>query len=229
MTVKEFSDEFDILYNNISSNQAPGLDEYEKSVFLTQAQESLIIDLYRGALGDSFESTEEITSYLESLVLSSGSYTSETGSEILGCKRFTLTLEEDDILFIVFETSKIVLDSTNTERDVLVKRVTHDTLAKDLRNPFRKPNMNKVLCTFENSNIVLYTSKDVDSVTYKMKYIAIPNPIILTDLNSISSDLSIRGENTEMGCELHPALHMPILTRAVQMAKASMGIIETQN
>ena len=39
----EFSSEFDILYNNIMSNTAPGLDEYEKSVFLTQAQEQLIV------------------------------------------------------------------------------------------------------------------------------------------------------------------------------------------
>ena len=38
MTTQEFSNEFDVLYNNIMSNQAPGLDEYEKSVFLTKAQ-----------------------------------------------------------------------------------------------------------------------------------------------------------------------------------------------
>lgn len=36
------SNEFDILYNNITSNQAPGLDEYEKSVFLTKAQDEII-------------------------------------------------------------------------------------------------------------------------------------------------------------------------------------------
>ena len=42
MTTQEFSNEFDILYNNIMSNQAPGLDEYEKSVFLTKAQSELL-------------------------------------------------------------------------------------------------------------------------------------------------------------------------------------------
>ena len=39
MTNQEVSNEFDILYNNVTSNQAPGLDEYEKSVFLTKAQD----------------------------------------------------------------------------------------------------------------------------------------------------------------------------------------------
>lgn len=38
MSNEEFSNEFDVLYNNLTSNQAPGLDEYEKSVFLTKAQ-----------------------------------------------------------------------------------------------------------------------------------------------------------------------------------------------
>ena len=42
MTNSEFSNEFDVLYNNITSNQAPGLDEYEKSVFLTKAQDEII-------------------------------------------------------------------------------------------------------------------------------------------------------------------------------------------
>ena len=42
MTTQEFSNEFDVLYNNIMSNQAPGLNEYEKSVFLTKAQYEIV-------------------------------------------------------------------------------------------------------------------------------------------------------------------------------------------
>ena len=42
MTCEEFSNEFDILYNNVMSNKAPGLDEYEKSVFLTRAQDDIV-------------------------------------------------------------------------------------------------------------------------------------------------------------------------------------------
>ena len=41
MTNSELSNEFDVLYNSITSNQAPGLDEYEKSVFLTKAQDEI--------------------------------------------------------------------------------------------------------------------------------------------------------------------------------------------
>ena len=38
----EFSNQFDVLWNNINSNQAPGLNEYEKSVFLTKAQDEVL-------------------------------------------------------------------------------------------------------------------------------------------------------------------------------------------
>lgn len=48
MTVEEFSNEFDILYNNVMSNQAPGLNEYEKSVFLTKAQTEIIKSYFLG-------------------------------------------------------------------------------------------------------------------------------------------------------------------------------------
>lgn len=54
MTTQEFSNEFDVLYNNIMSNQAPGLDEYEKSVFLTKAQ-SEIIKNYFNPKGNKYQ------------------------------------------------------------------------------------------------------------------------------------------------------------------------------
>ena len=60
MSITEFSDEFDILYNNVNSNQAPGLNEYEKSVFLTKAQEELILSYYgntRNKFGEGVDST----------------------------------------------------------------------------------------------------------------------------------------------------------------------------
>lgn len=50
MSPAEFSNEFDVLYNNIMSNQAPGLDEYEKSVFLTKAQNEVILSYFNPKL-----------------------------------------------------------------------------------------------------------------------------------------------------------------------------------
>lgn len=54
MNIPEFSTQFDILYNNIMSNNAPGLDEYEKSVCLTKAQMELVKN-YFNPLGNKYK------------------------------------------------------------------------------------------------------------------------------------------------------------------------------
>lgn len=42
MGAEEMDNMFETLYNNIGSNQAPGLNAYEKSVFLTKAQDEVV-------------------------------------------------------------------------------------------------------------------------------------------------------------------------------------------
>ena len=46
MTITEFSTEFDVLYDNLASKGSPGLDNYDKSVFLSKAQLELIKNKY---------------------------------------------------------------------------------------------------------------------------------------------------------------------------------------
>lgn len=62
MTTQEFSNEFDVLYNNIMSNQAPGLNEYEKSVFLTKAQSQLVNEYFNNStdgFGGGFDGSQK--------------------------------------------------------------------------------------------------------------------------------------------------------------------------
>ena len=76
MSTEEFSNEFDVLVQSFTQNVKFGntdsiaFTEYEKSVFLTKAQEQIVIELYNGKnpYNDSFEKTEEIRRYLNFLV-----------------------------------------------------------------------------------------------------------------------------------------------------------------
>ena len=61
MTTQEFSNQFDILYNN-ASNSAPGLDEYEKSVMLTKAEKDLVRDYFNSRTvktGEGFDDSQK--------------------------------------------------------------------------------------------------------------------------------------------------------------------------
>lgn len=208
MTSQEFSIEFDILYNNISSNQAPGLTEYEKSVFLTQAQEALVLDLYKGTAGDSFETTEEVTRYLSSLVATKADLVIATENN----NYYVDLTSVNDVWFITYQSAEI---NFNGPRDVLVVPAKQDSLYKDLQNPFKGPNHNRILSLSEGNRITLYSKYPIN--TFYFKYLKRLTPIILEDL---SDGLTIENESEQTDCLLPESLHKQILLRAVQMAKA---------
>lgn len=211
-TSEDWSLQFDLLYNNISSNQAPGLTEYEKSVFLTQAQEAVILDLYKGTLGDSFETTEEVTRYLSSLVRTHDfTNISTTYNNVLGNKQYHVTISEiNDLWFITYQSGSIALEETT--RDVMVVPTKQDILFKDLNNPFKGPNKNKILAISEEGSIILYSKYPIN--TFYIKYLKRPNPIVLED-----SELEVNGAS-DFDVEIPESLHNQVLIRAVQMAKA---------
>jgi hypothetical protein len=208
MTLDELSIQFDLLYNNISSNQAPGLTEYEKSVFLTQAQEAVILDLYKGVTGDSFETTEEVTRYLSSLVkpYTESQLTSQTA---LLNKIETKVDLPSDLMFITYQSANI------NGKDVIVTPVNQDSLFNILNNPFKGPNNNRVISISEEGKVILYSNSNI--AKYDAKYLSKPYPIILEDL---SNEFTINGETTPKPLDWLPeSLHNQILIRAVQMAK----------
>ena len=221
MTCEEFSLEFDLLYNNIMSNKAPGLSEYEKSLFLTQAQESIVLDIYSGKYGDSFERTEETTSYLNQLLkqrtYNSGEFTE--GNK-LDTRSIFVTLPED-IWFKTGETAYIIDDSYKCNvdglREVMVFPVTQDTLVRTKRSPFRGPNERRILRLDSGKNQVeLISNYEIHS--YTIRYLSRPEPIILVQL---PQGLTIGGKSSPQTCLLNTAIHKAILSKAVLIAKSS--------
>ena len=221
MTCEEFSLEFDLLYNNIMSNKAPGLSEYEKSLFLTQAQESIVLDIYSGKYGDSFERTEETTSYLNQLLKQRTYNNGEfTEGNKLDTRSVFVTLPED-IWFKTGETAYIVDDSYKCQvdglREVMVFPVTQDTLVRTKRSPFRGPNERRILRLDSGKNQVELIS-NYEIFTYTVRYLSRPEPIILKEL---PQGLTIGGKSSPQTCLLNTAIHKAILSKAVLIAKSS--------
>ena len=221
MTCEEFSLEFDLLYNNIMSNKAPGLSEYEKSLFLTQAQESIVLDIYSGKYGDSFERTEETTSYLNQLLKQRTYNNGEfTEGNKLDTRSVFVTLPED-IWFKTGETATIMDDSYKCQvdglREVMVFPVTQDTLVRTKRSPFRGPNERRILRLDSGKNQVeLISNYEIHS--YTVRYLSRPEPIILKEL---PQGLTIGGKSSPQTCLLNTAIHKAILSKAVLIAKSS--------
>ena len=218
-TCDEWSREFDLMYSNITSNQAPGLTEYEKSVFLTRAEEAVVIMLYNGTLRNSFEETEEVTAYLAPLVNQKDCslWTVDAHHVISGSQVYALP---DDLLFRTLELCK-VNDPACGEKDAVVVPVTQDEYWRTSRDPFKKPNSRKVLrLSYDTQNTNKRCSElisELPVVKYTVRYIKKPEPIILEDLDD---GFSINGKTKAAACKLHENLHQTILTEAVKAAKA---------
>lgn len=218
MTNKEFSDGFSTLLNSFGVTPNITLDEYEKSTFLTNAQEQLIIDIYSGRnviYGKSFEQTEEIRRYLSNLVETYETSTKVTGK--LGLSKDSVFFEiPQDTWFITYEVA-FLKDSRLGCLDGIEASVVplpQDDLYRAKDSPFRGPSKDRVLRLDIKSDLAELISKyNVDK--YLMRYISQPTPIILVDL---PDGLSINSVSTESECELNPVVHRAILERAVQLA-----------
>lgn len=218
MTNKEFSDGFSTLLNSFGITPNITLDEYEKSTFLTNAQEELIIDIYSGrnvVYGKSFEQTEEVRRYLSNLV-----ETYETSTKVTG----KLGLSQDSVFFNIPQDTWFITYEVAFLKDsrlgcldgieASVVPLPQDDLYRAKDNPFRGPSKDRVLRLDIKSDLAELISKyNVDK--YLMRYISQPTPIILEDL---PDGLSINGVSTESECELNPVVHRVILERAVQLA-----------
>ena len=224
MTSEEFSNEFDTLLNSYSNVEAFGetpstieVDEYEKSVFLTKAQEEIVIDMYNGKnpFKDSFEKTEEIRRYLSNLIKTHITSTKEEG--YIGLTKNSAFFKlPDDLWFITYESVDLKdeeLECINGN-GILVMPITQDEYHRIKRNPFRSANERRALRLDLNDNIVEIVSKyNID--TYLVRYLAKPKPIILSKL---PDNLSINGLSNQTECELSPVIHRTILERAVKLA-----------
>ena len=217
MTNQEFSNEFDVLYNNIMSNSAPSLNKYEKSIFLTQAQEALVLDIYRGKFDEnSFESTEEVSDYINTLVRQSKITDTVEGNGISTNSVFYQL--PDDIWFITYES--VILRDNNLDckngQEVIVKPITQDEYYSISKNPFRGANDRRVLRLLSDNKVELISKYGIES--YLIRYLSKPEPIILDNLSTYGVTINGKSEITE--CKLNPAVHRILLNRAVQLAKS---------
>lgn len=232
MTIDEFSNSFDTLLNSYAlisnfgeetSKQTITLDEYEKSVLLTKAQEEIVLSLYNGKnpYGEAFEGTEELRRYLSNLITEKflKPITNTSGTPLgLESKSKFFTLPED-LWFITLES--VVVDNSKCDAETIMKvyPVKQDEYQAIRDNPFRGANDRRALRLDLSEGNVEIICKYMIAIYY-IRYIKKVPPIILEDL---PNDLTIEGKSEASNCILHEALHQKILDKAVQLALQSRG------
>ena len=221
MNVQEFSNSFDTLLQpyiakeSFSEQNNLAFDEYEKSIFLTKAQEQIVLELYQ-----ELEQSEEVRKYLSNLIKTDNYVPVGEQDETLinnNFKSYKVEIE-DSVLFMIYEQCTLS-DENNCINNKIVSVVPtiHDDLDKVLKNPFKSPNSRKVIRLDFDNKIELISKYNISN--YKIRYLKKPNPIILVTLED---NLSINNGDTKVSNgETNPILHERIVQRAVQLAVQS--------
>lgn len=221
MNVQEFSNSFDTLLqpyitkDNFGEQNNLAFDEYEKSIFLTKAQEQIVLELYQ-----ELEQSEEVRKYLSNLIKTDNYVPIGEQDETLINNNFKSYKVEisNDILFMIYEQCTLS-DENNCINNKIVSVVPtiHDDLDKVLKNPFKSPNSRKVIRLDFDNKIELISKYNISN--YEVRYLKKPNPIILV---ALEDNLSINNGDTKVSNgETNPILHERIVQRAVQLAVQS--------
>lgn len=220
MTHTEFSNEFDVLYNNIMSNAAPGLNEYEKSVFLTKAQEEIVKN-YFNPKGNKYgegmdDSPKRQIDFSELIKVAQGTL---GGASITFDSRARVYNLPADLFIIINEA---VDTNTGTKQIIPISYAEYTRLmSKPYKEPLKYQAWRIISTSSSNISAEIIVNSNETISKYLIRYIRRPAPIITTNLSSDYGDLTINGIGTISECELNPIIHEEILQRAVELAKVA--------
>jgi len=220
MTNQEFSIRFDVLYNNIMSSQAPGLDEYEKGVFLNKAQLELLknrLNPKGNKYAEGFDGSSKRQVEFSKLVVNADmpfDETTVTENDVEVTRpTFTVTVDTDGMLSILNESVTVTRNGADVNLVVVpINNVELDTL---MSRPYKYPPRSQAWRVITDDGFRIITN-DAAAVTnrYHIRYVRLPHEIDLTDATKT--------------CELPDTMHDEILQRAVELAKAAYVSDATQ-
>lgn len=229
MNVEELSNQFDVkLGVQIKSDIEFEINEYEKSIFLTDAQEFIYNKLYPRYDKDEYAKRALGPSVMNLVVLGDTFIIKDKTIALNDFKSYYLSIPSD-LLYITNEQLEGIEGNSIDVKPIKID--FYNTLKK---NPFKKPNDNKCWRTeFSSENVTspsdnnkdshleIITSLDKSKINkYICTYLRYPTPIILEDLG----DLTIRGYSDVTEAILNNITHDDIVTKAVELAIRSLNI-----
>lgn len=245
MTTSEFSNTFDTLLNSYNTQADFGqgasrrdivLDEYEKSVILTQAQDIIIKSYFDKTLNQQAQGFDDST---RRQIDFSSLITVSTVPKFTPAEESDYTPQSYDSRGILYTCPSNVLVVLNEKLEVvsngklksvqIVVPINYKEYDRQMSKAYTQPLKKQSWRLFqtENSGVDIISEiipiegviEQGDDVKYKIRYIRRPRPIVLQDFSKDTTDsVDIDGVSTRSECELNPIIHMDILNKAVELA-----------
>lgn len=244
MTTDEFSNTFDTLLNSYSiqatfgesnSKQDIVLDEYEKSVLLTQAQDIVVKSYFDKTLnqqGQGIDDSSRRQMDFSSLYTVKEAKKLEDSNIMPYDSRGLLYKCPENILVVLNEKFE-VFSGTKLKYNFVIVPLNYKEYDREMSKAYTQPLKKQCWRLFQNSSGIDILSELIpiegtisngDTLKYKIRYIRRPNPIVLQDFSKDTVDsVNIDGISEKTECELNPIVHMDILNKAVELALISKG------
>jgi hypothetical protein len=173
MTTAEFGAELDIIYENINKNGAPGLDDYEKSVILTHAQELLVKETLKVDPSAS-QFPQLIDIYESSTPISSSTFswgiTFPFVNSVLSILN-ELVIDTEDVSYTIIPVSPAQFNNYQI-------------------TPYRFPPRRRAWRIGELqigvNSVEIFGRPNTTLSKYRIRYVKKPKPIIISDLQTLS-------------------------------------------
>jgi len=241
MTTAEFSRQFDVRFNNLDSNLAHGVTEYEKSLYLTQAQLEIVKNYfnpkgnkYQEGFGMSPKRDVDFSNIIEVKAIGTGLNAIPGDGAVMtqsfGIKALQLKIV-DDVMMILNERFSFNATSPGVYAyDTTVVPIEYKQYQTILGKAYKDPPIRQTWRFIRSGDIELGNSTAINvelivksnfddeiGYVYYVRYLKRPTPIVLEDLNG---GLTINGVSSTTQCVLSPELHEEILGRAIELCKA---------
>ena len=204
MTDTEFLDRFDVLFNNIASNQAPGLNVYEVCVFLTKAQEEILKNYFNpkgNKYGEGFDGNQKRQIDFSSITrVHNYSEEGENVGTVFGEALYDTRDESksvalpSDVWIIVNE--RVMVKRGGKEQRLTVKPISFEEYDRLMSKPYKRPlrhqawrliNSEVTEDVFEpvsKSDLIVGPNDDITG--YSIRYIHRPKPVIVGSLDGLT-------------------------------------------
>ena len=259
MTNEEFSNQFSTLLNSYGSVAQFGdqasrreivLDEYEKSSFLTQAQDVIVKSYYDRTLNpqgqgfdDSARRQVDFSSLIKVVELSPITATGTLFDDrsilfkLPPRDSSSSSLQYNTDVLMILNEKLLKMDGSSVGKVYVIKPISYSEYDRQMSKAYTKPLKKQAWRLFQNQAVGFDVMSEIiprvtlesgESWKYRVRYVKRPRPIILEDL---PDGLSIDGISDETSCELNPILHMDILAKAVELAYISRagGVPQDRN
>lgn len=167
MGVTEFDTQFDLLYNNVTSNAAPGLDAYEKSVFLTQAQDQIVKAYFNNKLNkvqQGFDESQrrqiDFSMIIRTKDFGAGSSINDTLGIFNNSRYYSMP---DNVMFYINEVLQVT--RKNKTMNLSVIPLNYEEYQRQLSKPFKRPLKNQAWRIEVNGLQLTYTYTDYKKIS----------------------------------------------------------------